>query len=163
MNSARLIGSEVQYSYLPGFRWIQPDWWSQKSSTATVCPKVPYTSKVPLFSAIHGWILKPFGLLIVQMGRFDLVYEVPWLPTNRPQSSWVTFRLDFWHNWIANKSDVQDAATAFTAVNKQWLSSVLSVYFIFGWISCFNTQSEFHILITKAQQQESVIPEICIC
>ena len=42
----------------------------------TVCPKVPYISKVPLFSAKCGWILKPFGLLIAHTLRFDMVYEV---------------------------------------------------------------------------------------
>ena len=45
--------------------------------SATVCPKVLYKSKVPLFSAIYGQILKPFGLLIVQTGRFDFEYKVP--------------------------------------------------------------------------------------
>ena len=43
---------------------------------STVCPKVPYISKVPLFSAKCGWILKPFGLLIAHTLRFDMVYEV---------------------------------------------------------------------------------------
>ena len=45
-------------------------------SCPTVCPKVPYKSKVPIFSAKCGWILKPFGLLISPAGGFDLVYEV---------------------------------------------------------------------------------------
>ena len=42
----------------------------------TVCPKVPYKSKVPLFSAKCGWILKPFGLLIAPASGFDLVYDL---------------------------------------------------------------------------------------
>ena len=39
-------------------------------------PKVPYISKVSLFSAVCGWIPKPFDLLIALTVRFDLVYEV---------------------------------------------------------------------------------------
>ena len=42
----------------------------------TVCPKVRYISNVPLFSAICGWILKSFALMIATTGRFDMVYEV---------------------------------------------------------------------------------------
>ena len=42
----------------------------------TVCPKVPYTSNVSLFSAVCGWIPKPFDLLIATAVRFDSVYEV---------------------------------------------------------------------------------------
>ena len=41
--------------------------------TTTVCPKVPYKSKVPLFIAKCGWILKSFGLLIALAGRFVFV------------------------------------------------------------------------------------------
>ena len=42
----------------------------------TVCPKVPYISKVSLFSAVCRWIPKPSYLLIALTVRFDLVYEV---------------------------------------------------------------------------------------
>ena len=42
----------------------------------TVCPKVRDKSKVTLFSAKCGWIIKPFGLLIAPACGFDLVYEV---------------------------------------------------------------------------------------
>ena len=45
-------------------------------SKPTVCPKVRYKSNVPLFSAICGWILKSFDLMIAHTGRFDMVYEV---------------------------------------------------------------------------------------
>ena len=55
-----------------------------KTTGHTVCPKVPYISKVTLFSAKCGWILKPFGLLIAPAGGFDLVYEVTWLLTKWP-------------------------------------------------------------------------------
>ena len=41
----------------------------------TVCPKVPWKSNVPLFSAICGQILKPFGLLIATKVRFVMVYD----------------------------------------------------------------------------------------
>ena len=34
------------------------------------------SSRVPLFSAICGWILKSFDLMIATTGRFDMVYEV---------------------------------------------------------------------------------------
>ena len=40
-----------------------------------VCPKVPYTSNVYLFSAIGGWIPKPFDLKVVHMCGFDLLYD----------------------------------------------------------------------------------------
>ena len=43
-----------------------------------------HKSKVSLFSAVCGWIPKPFDLLIVLTVRFDLVYEVAWLPTDWP-------------------------------------------------------------------------------
>ena len=42
----------------------------------TVCPKVPYISWTPLFSALSEWIKKPFELLIALTGRFGLVYKV---------------------------------------------------------------------------------------
>ena len=38
----------------------------------TVCPKVPLKTKVPLFLAVHGWIPKPFGLLVAHIGGFDI-------------------------------------------------------------------------------------------
>ena len=38
-----------------------------------MCPKVPYTSNVSLFSAVCGWIPKPFDLLIATAVRFCLV------------------------------------------------------------------------------------------
>ena len=43
----------------------------------TVCPKVPLNSDMVLFSAICGWILKPFDLQIATLGRFDMMYDMP--------------------------------------------------------------------------------------
>ena len=42
----------------------------------TVSPLYQIKCNAPLFSAICGLILKPFGLLIAHMVRFVLVYEV---------------------------------------------------------------------------------------
>ena len=52
--------------------WDPPD---EADVANTVCPKVPYNSNVSLFSAVCGWIPKPFDLPIATAGRFDLVYN----------------------------------------------------------------------------------------
>ena len=44
----------------------------------TVCPKVPLNSNVVLSSAICGQILKPLQLQIATLGRFDMMYDMPW-------------------------------------------------------------------------------------
>ena len=46
-------------------------------STYTVCPKVAYNSFHMVFSAISGWILKPFDLQVATLGRFDMMYNMP--------------------------------------------------------------------------------------
>ena len=61
----------AQFFDFPTIQWDIPSILS-----STVCPKVPYISKVSLFSAVCGWIPKPFDLLIALTVRFDLVYEV---------------------------------------------------------------------------------------
>ena len=43
----------------------------------TVRPKVPEKSNVPCFSAICGWILKPFDLQIAMKVRFVMIYDNP--------------------------------------------------------------------------------------
>ena len=43
----------------------------------TGCPRVRGYFQTPSFSAIGGWILKPFGMVNAHTGRFDLVYDNP--------------------------------------------------------------------------------------
>ena len=57
-----------------------------------MCPKVPLKTKVLLFSAVHGWIPKPFGLLVAHIGGFDIANKVGRLTPNRPVMNWITFR-----------------------------------------------------------------------
>ena len=40
----------------------------------TVCPKVPLKRNLVVFSAVCGWILKPFELQIVLECGFDMMY-----------------------------------------------------------------------------------------
>ena len=49
---------------------------NQVIAEATVCPKVALKTKVPLFWTLHGWIPKPFGLLVAHIGGFDMAYKV---------------------------------------------------------------------------------------
>ena len=58
----------------------------------TVCPKVPLKTKVTLFSAVCGWIPKPFWLLVAHISGFDMAYKVALLTPKRPDVYWVTFR-----------------------------------------------------------------------
>ena len=58
----------------------------------TVCPKVAYNSFHMVFSAISGWILKPFDLQVATMCGFDIMYDKPVLPSKVPQCKWITFR-----------------------------------------------------------------------
>ena len=44
---------------------------------STVCPKVAYNSFHMVFSAISGWILKPFDLQVATMSGFDIMYDKP--------------------------------------------------------------------------------------
>ena len=60
----------------------------------TVCPKVAYNSFHMVFSAISGWILKPFDLQVATMCGFDIMYDKPVLPSKVPQCKWITFRHD---------------------------------------------------------------------
>ena len=48
----------------------------------TLCPKVPVTSKLTLFSVNRGCIIKSFDLLIAKWFRFNLVYDTWWLLWN---------------------------------------------------------------------------------
>ena len=73
---------------------------------STVCPKVPYTNNVSLFSAIGGWIPKPFDLQVVHMCGFDLVYDEAWLLQRWPWFYGITFRLQFEHKQFSGKSDI---------------------------------------------------------
>ena len=50
----------------------------------TVCPKVAYNSFHMVFSAISGWILKPFDLQVATMCGFDIMYDKPVLPSKVP-------------------------------------------------------------------------------
>ena len=61
----------------------------------TVCPKVACNSFHMVFSAISGWILKPFDLQVATMCGFDIMYDKPVLPSKVPQFKWITFRHDF--------------------------------------------------------------------
>ena len=45
-----------------------------KSKHFTVCPKVPLKRNLVVFSAVCGWILKPFELQIVLECGFDIMY-----------------------------------------------------------------------------------------
>ena len=47
-----------------------------------------------VFSAISGWILKPFDLQVATMCGFDIMYDKPVLPSKVPQCKWITFRHD---------------------------------------------------------------------
>ena len=42
----------------------------------TVCPKVPLKRNLVVFSAVCGWILKPFELQIVLECGFDMMYDM---------------------------------------------------------------------------------------
>ena len=64
------------------------------SQSGTVCPKVAYNSFHMVFSAISGWILKPFDLQVATMCGFDIMYDKPVLPSKVPQCKWITFRHD---------------------------------------------------------------------
>ena len=44
--------------------------------SATVCPKVPLKRNLVVFSALCGWILKPFELQIVLECGFDMMYDM---------------------------------------------------------------------------------------
>ena len=70
----------------------------------TVCPKVPYTSKVCLFSAVCGWIPKPFDLLIATAVRFDLVYNNASIVGKYPCKICKNFWTSFAKNEISGKS-----------------------------------------------------------
>ena len=50
----------------------------------TVCPKVAYNSFHMVFSAISGWILKPFDLQVATMCGFDIMYDKSVLPSKVP-------------------------------------------------------------------------------
>ena len=45
-------------------------------SDSTVCPKVPLKRNIVVFSAINGWIPKPFELQIVLKCGFDMMYDM---------------------------------------------------------------------------------------
>ena len=64
------------------------------SVRSTVCPKVAYNSFHMVFSAISGWILKPFDLQVATMCGFDIMYDKPVLPSKVPPCKWITFRHD---------------------------------------------------------------------
>ena len=77
------------------------------SSLNTGCPKVPWNSNVVLFSAKYGQILKPFGLQIATLGRFDIMYDIPWLPI-RCHLLWrITSWAYFWHWQLCGFSDIK--------------------------------------------------------
>ena len=59
-----------------------------------MCPKVARISFHMVFSAISGWILKPFDLQVATMCGFDIMYDKPVLPSKVPQCKWITFRHD---------------------------------------------------------------------
>ena len=42
---------------------------------STECPKVACNSFHMVFSAISGWILKPFDLQVATMCGFDIMYD----------------------------------------------------------------------------------------
>ena len=64
------------------------------SADITVCPKVACISFHMVFSAISGWILKPFDLQVATMCGFDIMYDKPVLPSKVPPCKWITFRHD---------------------------------------------------------------------
>ena len=66
----------------------------QNIKKTTVCPKVAYNSFHMVFSAISGWILKPFDLQVATMCGFDIMYDKPVLPSKVPPCKWITFRHD---------------------------------------------------------------------
>ena len=71
---------------------VQPN--LDSSDSTTVCPKVARISFHMVFSAISGWILKPFDLQVATMCGFDNMYDKPVLPSKVPQCKWITFRHD---------------------------------------------------------------------
>ena len=58
-----------------------------------MCPKVACISFHMVFSAISGWILKPFDLQVATMCGFDIMYDKPALPSKAPQRSVVKILL----------------------------------------------------------------------
>ena len=91
----------IQHCYAFGFfetclattYWsINPTKWGLQSTT--VCPKVARISFHMVFSAISGWILKPFDLQVATMCGFDIMYDKPVLPSKVPPCKWITFRHD---------------------------------------------------------------------
>ena len=69
-------------------------WFTYKTKYYTVCPKVACNSFHMVFSAISGWILKPFDLQVATMCGFDIMYDKPVLPSKVPPCKWITFRHD---------------------------------------------------------------------
>ena len=62
----------------------------------TGCPRVRGYFQTPSFSCIGGCILKPFGMVNAHTGRFDLVYDNPWLVENYPFTVRCNFKTNFY-------------------------------------------------------------------
>ena len=89
-----------------GMQWMQMLWISIRCTSTTGCPKVPWNSNEVLFSAKYERILKPFGLQIATLGRFDIMYDIPWLPI-RCHLLWrITSWAYFWHWQLCGLSDI---------------------------------------------------------
>ena len=83
---------------------------SRSSEPNTVCPKVALKTKVPLFWTPHGWIPKPFGLLVAHIGGFDMAYKLALLTPKIPDMYWVIFR-PFFEVWATTALVMREIMT----------------------------------------------------